>query len=127
MSFDWGEYLSLAEELCGRTASGPPVGREAQQRAGVSSAYYAAYILARNHLRDVDGVPIPMHGNAHQFVAARFANDLDPVRSSIGFWLGRLRAARNQCDYDDVIVNLPNLAAHSVARAAQVVADLSRL
>jgi hypothetical protein len=127
MSFNWAEYLSLAESLCGLPVSGPPVGTEAMQRASVSRAYYAAYILARNHLRDVDGVRVPRGQNPHQFVAARFANHPDPMRASIGQHLDRLRTARNQCDYDDVVPNLPGLAIGAAARANQVIADLARL
>jgi hypothetical protein len=127
MSFDWAEYLSLAQQLCSRPVSGPPVGTEAQQRAGVSRAYYAAYIMARNHLRDNDGILVPPHAGSHHFVAAQYANDPDPVRANIGYWLSRLHAARNRCDYDDVVVNLPNLALWSLRRAAQVIADVARL
>jgi len=127
VSFDWGEYLSLAEDLHGMPISGPPVGTEARQRASVSRAYYAAYILARNHLRDVDRVRIPRGQNPHQFVAVRYAHDPDPVRARIGQELTRLRTVRNMCDYDDIVVNLVNLAATSVARARQIIADLARL
>ena len=127
MSFDWAEYLSLAEELCAVPVTGPVVGTEAQQRASVSRAYYAAFILARNHLRDNDGDHIPSHGGVHQFVAAQFSNHPDPVRSGIGYLLTRLRMARNQCDYDDVVVGLQNLAIWSVTRSGQIVADLARL
>ena len=127
MSFDWSEYLSLAEELNGSRVSGPPVGSEAQQRSSVSRAYYAAFILARNRLRDVDHVPIPYSGSAHVFVARRYARDSDPRRVQIGLRLGRLRTDRNMCDYDDVVVNAPNLAIQSLARARRIIADLAQL
>lgn len=127
MSFNWAEYLSLAEDLSGLPASGPPIGTEARQRASVSRAYYAAFILARNHLRDAGGVRTPWGQNAHQFVATQFANNPDPVRVNIGQELARLRTARNRCDYDDVVPNLPGLAVRAVARAAQIIAELARL
>lgn len=127
MSFDWAEYLSLAEQLCSMPVSGPPVGTEAQQRAGVSRAYYAAYTLARNRLRYVDGVHIPQQASSHLFVVAHYSNNTDPIRSGIGFELTRLRRARNQCDYDDVVPGLAALAFLSLASAAQIVADLARL
>jgi hypothetical protein len=127
MSFDWAEYLSLAEGLCSFPVTGPPVGVEAQQRAGVSRAYYAAFILARNHLRDIDGVRIPRSVNAHRFVADQYADHPDPVRSRIGQELVRLRTARNRCDYDDVIPNLPGLVGLAFVSASQILADLDRL
>lgn len=127
MSFDWAEYLSLAENLCAVPISGPPIGREAQWRAGVSRAYYAAFILARNHLRDVDQIHFPPHVNMHQFIAAQYTNHPDPVRQSIGSALRRLRRARNECDYDDVALNLPGLIPGALVWAEQIVADLARL
>ena len=127
MSFDWAEYLSLAEDLAGVTVSGPPFGVEARQRSCVSRAYYAAFILARNYLRDVDQIPVPRSGAAHVFVAMTFQNHTDPRRTRIGSRLRRLRDDRNRCDYDDVVVNLVNLAAASVVRARQIVADLAQL
>jgi hypothetical protein len=127
MGFDWGEFLSLAEQLNGESVSGPPISFEAQQRSSVSRAYYAAFILARNRLRDVDRVPIPQAGTAHLFVAQRYEYDPDPVRAQIGVLLSRLRRARNLCDYDDAVVDLPRLSRRSVRRATQVIADLAQL
>ena len=127
MRFDWAEYLSLAEDLCGVTVSGPPIGIEAQQRSSVSRAYYAAFILARNRLRDVDHISVPRTGSAHIFVAQHYEYDPDPRRAQIGFSLRRLRAARHMCDYDDVVPHLSAFALAELARAAQIVADLARL
>ena len=127
MSFNWAEYLSVAEELYGMLVSGPPAGTEARQRAAVSRAYYAAYVLARNRLRDVDGIPIPTKGNPHTFVAASDTQDSDMRRAQIGIELGRLRVGRNRCDYDDVVAQLPTLTHRSLARATQILTDLGRL
>src|SRR5215216_3164809 len=110
MSFDWTEYLSLAEALQGVPVSGPPVGIEAEQRASVSRAYYSAFILARNRLRDVDLVHIPRTGAAHVFVAQRYEFDPDPRRMHIGILLSRLRSIRNNCDDDDRVPRLPGLS-----------------
>jgi hypothetical protein len=127
MSFDWAEYLSLAEGLCGAAVSGSPVGSEAQQRSSVSRAYYAAFILARNHLRDVDLIPIPKTGQAHVLVAQTYEFAPDPRRIQIGVQLRRLRTDRNICDYDDTVAGLPSLALQSVTRARLIIADLARL
>ena len=127
MSFDWAEYLSLAEELQGVSVTGPPVGIEAERRASVSRAYYSAFILARNHLRDVDHVPIPHSGGAHTFVFQHYRYHSDPRRVRIGFLLVRLRNARNACDYDDLVPHLPVLSRRALGWAAQVIADLGRL
>lgn len=127
MSFDWAEYLSLAEELQGVPVSDPPVGIEAEQRASVSRAYYSAFILARNRLRDVDRVPIPRSAGVHIFVSQRYEYHPDPRRAQIGILLVRLRTARNTCDYDDTVPRLPLLSRQALGWAAQVVADLAQL
>lgn len=50
MSFDWSEYLNVAKELAGVETSA--ASQEAKLRAAITRAYYAAFIKARNHLRD---------------------------------------------------------------------------
>jgi hypothetical protein len=127
VSFDWGEYLSLAEDLGGELITGRPFGLEALQRSSVSRAYYAAFILARNRLRDVDKISIPRSGTVHIFVARTYENHTDPRRRRIGSQLHRLRDDRNRCDYDDTVVNLSNLMIASVTRARRIIADLARL
>jgi hypothetical protein len=76
MSFNWAEYLSLAEALCGIPVSGPVAGREAQRlklRDG------AAPFRSLGH---VSVVPPP-----YQFVPLIMALRLDPVRLLLALWL----------------------------------------
>ena len=127
MSLDWAEYLSIAESLCGTPVSGPPIGSEAQQRAGVSRASYAAFVSARNQLRDADTVSIPSSGNPHRFVASHYTDSAVPRRAQIGIELDRIRLPRNRCDYDDIINHLPALTRRSLAGAVQILAALRRL
>ncbi|MSQ14690.1 MAG: hypothetical protein EXR50_02360 [Dehalococcoidia bacterium] len=127
MSFNWSEYLSVAEGLCGLIVSGPIAGIEAQQRTGVSRAYYAGYISARNYLRDVEHIQIPTRVDAHTLVANHYQNNSDSVRAQIGIDLSRLRVARNRCDYDDVVSQLPALTRRSLIQAAQILDNLRKL
>jgi hypothetical protein len=127
MSFDWNEYLSIAEALCGMPITGAPAGSEARHRTAVSRAYYAGFISARNHLRGVDRVEAPLRVSPHAFVPAYFMDGSDPRRENIGRELLRLRTARNRCDYEDVVPQLAVLARISVARAIQVLSDLREL
>ena len=127
MSFNWTEYLSVAEGLCGVVVTGPLASTEAHLRAGVSRAYNAGFVSARNRLRDVDGVAIPYNVNPHRFVADQFKNDNDLRRIQIGIELDRLRVARNRCDYNDVVGQLPLLTRRSLTRAAQILAGLAHL
>ncbi len=48
MSFNWSEYLNLAQELAGRSTE--PPNQEARLRSSISRAYYAAFCKARNYL-----------------------------------------------------------------------------
>ena len=127
MSFDWAEYLSIAEALSGLSVSGPAAGIEARQRAAVSRAYYAAFASARNRLRDQEGIASPVNRNPHLFVANEYEKDPDLGRRQIGITLRQLRLDRNRCDYDDVLENLPLLTQRSLTGAARVLAGLARL
>ena len=127
MGFNWAEYLSIAEGVCGMPVSGPSAGAEAQQRAAVSRAYYAAFVSSRNRLRDLDGIMIPPNRNPHQFVASQYQTHPDPGWSQIGVELHRLRLDRNRCDYEDVVDNLPRMTQRSLDGAARVLAALGQL
>jgi len=125
MSFEWLEYLRLAQEL---TQSKRGVAsREAKLRSAVSRAYYAAFIKARNHLRDEEGYNIPDVQDAHYLVRAKFFRSSDHIRRRIGQHLHRLRTYRNQADYNDVFPGLPSIARTCLKLAQEVIADLDQL
>ena len=48
MSFDWHQYLDLAQELAGQQQK--PSTEDARLRSAASRAYYGAYCAARNKL-----------------------------------------------------------------------------
>lgn len=77
MSFDWLEYLNLAQELAGQATK--PSSQEAKLRSAVSRAYYAAFCEARNHLRG-EGHSIPRF-NPHRYVIDQFLDSPDRVRN----------------------------------------------
>src|SRR4051794_32933829 len=104
MSFNWLEFLNLAEELAGN--SNGSSSQEAKLRSAISRAYYAAFITARNYLRDTEGIRLPFNKDVHIFVQNQFKYNSDKNRQKIGQWLGILRVTRNQADYDDVIKRL---------------------
>ena len=127
MTFDWAEYARLAESLLSSGAVLDQSAREARQRSAVSRAYYAAFILARNRLRDVDQVAIPVAANPHQFVSNAYLRHPDARRGQIGADLRRLRIDRNRCDYDDAVAGLDLLAGRSLRLAAHVLATIDQL
>ncbi len=54
MSFEWSEYLNVAQELIEQAKKASY--QEAKVRAAISRAYYAAFGAARNHLRYKDKI-----------------------------------------------------------------------
>jgi uncharacterized protein (UPF0332 family) len=127
VSFDWSEYLLLAEELCDERPDRGTAGTEARRRTAVSRAYYAAFLSARNRLRDADGVVDQGILRSHRRMAAEFEHDGDVQRRLIGIALSRLRANRVACDYDDAIDGLEALAAAGIFRAKAILTGLGRL
>lgn len=127
MSFDWSQYLRLAEELALQGTAGSS--QEAKWRSSVSRSYYAAFCIARNHLRDVDGIDIPPK-DTHKFVQDTFKNSGDMKRREIGTCLDRLRVKRNNTDYDDVVDItrwLPLHTAMAIKTSQQVISDVAAL
>lgn len=125
MSFDWVEYLDLAQELAGHA----PIftSQEAKSRAAISRAYYAAFCKSRNHLRDADHRPVPRSAQAHTYVRKEFDQSADKVRKGLAKNLERLRIKRNAADCDDAVVNLPSETTFALTLAQKVISDLSTL
>ncbi len=125
MTFDWAEYLNLAQELAGRATT--PSTREARMRSAVSRAYYAAFCKARNQLRDGGDREIPSTGEAHPYVWNKFQSRSEPLCRKIGQNGNRLRRKRRAADYDDAISNLPSLALTALAESEQIISALRTL
>jgi hypothetical protein len=119
--FNWAEYLDQALRL----AAG---GDEAGYRSAISRAYYSAFGLARRRLRDVERLPVPDTGRAHDYVWRIFASSTpDVARVAIGAGGRRLRNRRRLADYEDVVADLPLLSSESLAEAKRVIAMLVAL
>lgn len=125
MSFDWSEYLRFAEHLT--EGDGTPPAREAQLRSAVSRAYYAAFHLSLNHLRDHQQVQVPEKGNIHRWVIEQFTDSVDAAHRVVGANLDRLRDHRNEADYEDLMEGLTELAAGDVLLAGKILQRLAGL
>lgn len=125
MTFDWSEYLKLAQELAGQAVS--PANEEAKLRSSVSRAYYAAFCKARNYLRDIEGHLIPATPEGHAYVRDEFKSSPNRLRRKIGDDLDRLRIRRNRVDYEDSVTGLPSTATMSLKSAQYVISALSIL
>ncbi|MFZ2420001.1 MAG: hypothetical protein WBD79_11930 [Anaerolineae bacterium] len=126
MSFDWADYLKLAEALTRDPSSPGP--EEASLRTAISRAYYAAYRSASN-LAASRGELVPAGlASDHGLVINHFRYAADPVRQKIGAGLSRLRGNRNKADYDDVLSGRPAATAQSsVTLARNVLTALGSL
>lgn len=99
MSFDWSEYLTLAQELASKATNSAI--QEAHLRCAISRAYYAAFCKARNLLDSKDGYKTPRGMNVHWDVVEKFENSSDATRRYVGTLLRNLRSTRNIVDYQD--------------------------
>src|SRR5207248_5650471 len=104
MSFEWSDYLDLAQELARQGAIHSS--REAELRSAISRAYYAAFCKSRNHLRDKEHEILSTGSEAHSQVQDKFVLSKDRRRKQIGENLNRLRTLRNRADYKDQFFKL---------------------
>ena len=132
MRFDWSEYLNLAQELAA-TNSDCSGNREAKLRSAISRAYYSAFCLARNYLRDIEKDPRLFRKNRdineHEYVAKEFIYHPTQMKNmvKIGENLSRLRELRNKADYEDTMFNLPTQAKTALMLAQNIISALSNL
>jgi uncharacterized protein (UPF0332 family) len=127
MSFNWTEFLTLAEALASDPSSpGPP---EAALRSAASRAYYAAFHCAFNIARQEGFVP-KYSGDDHKGVQVHFRKNgpADRVRRKIAKDLGRLYDHRRKADYSDTLGKRPeSLANHAIGMARNVLSQLNSL
>ena len=115
MPFDWKEYLDLALLLQKQSS----ISQEALLRSAVGRAYYAAFCHAQNYACNQLGFVPPTRNRWKNHLLVR-----DHFRklkmTSIANHLDKLRKWRNQCDYDDVVPNIPTLCANAIKRAQKL-------
>lgn len=124
MSFDWLNYLHLARTLAGSGATDP--NGEAELRAAISRAYYAAFCKSRNHLRDIDHKQLSTGSDIHKEVQSKFTMSRDTRRKQIGQNLYRLRRLRNKADYDDQFSNVLSATNLALNFAEEIISDLNK-
>jgi len=100
VSFDWKEYLELAEGLHASPDVPGPV--NASLRAAVSRAYYAALHSARVFAEQEGFHPSDLQ-SIHQSVPRYFRHERTEQGESrkIAKWLDDLRGRRIDADYED--------------------------
>lgn len=141
MKFDWSGYFDLARELATVNTSGSAKVVEAKLRSSISRAYYAAFCLARNYLRDDLGDrelsnPKQSDTNVHWYVIKEFQTlgSRNQKMREIGLDLEKLREKRNMVDYDDVfstsinkLKKLQNEANYCLKLAENIITNINEL
>lgn len=125
MSFDWWQYLNVAKQLAGITTT--TANQEAKFRAAISRAYYAAFLKARNHLRDREGYSIPRTSDAHKYVSDQFNLSSEPLRQLVAEKLVKLRLYRRQADYVDTFPGLSGITQTVLELTEEVILTLNNL
>ena len=110
MSFDWFSYLTLAEYMRDKVDEFP--NQEATYRSVISRAYYAAFCMTRNYVREVDNTEF--HGDDHKVLQNYLKHHPHKTRKKLGSQLQDLHQHRIKADYHD---NLDELAGNKASRA----------
>lgn len=121
MSFDWKEYLNLGLVLHGLQPKN--FKQEAALRSSVSRIYYSCYHLALEYVISNYGyIPVTRHPGENHW---RVRDELRRNRKRfITRKLSDLHQKRKQCDYDDVVVNLPLIVNSSINDAREIMKGL---
>ena len=121
MTFDWSQYLVLAEAL----ATQPD--NEAALRSAVSRAYYAAFCSAREYLLSTNmlfGRRPRRTRLSPRAVWRTYQRDVDRRIAMDG---NRLRELRNLVDYEDVVHDLDNAVRSALSMSRRILASLDEL
>ena len=116
--FDWKDYLLLAKEI---HSSGKSQFREAEDRMIVSRAYYAAFCWARNYACVYQHFVSYSNGADHRRLIDHFKTR-NPYRVAPN--LEKLLGWRTQCDYQDVVKELPFIIDDALSISQLIIDDL---
>ncbi|MDB9457712.1 HEPN domain-containing protein [Dolichospermum circinale CS-1225] len=134
MKFDWSNYLEVAETLYNEVISTSNQANsasinEAKVRSCISRAYYSAFCLTRNYLRDFEGYSNlkTLKFNVHNYVIEELRNSKKRDFNKLGIILERLREYRVEVDYQDMVsFNLISKAKIAIVDAKKVVQLLQK-
>jgi len=135
MKFDWSNYLEVAETLYNEVIStsiqvNSASINEAKVRSCISRAYYSAFCLTRNYLRDFEGYSNlkTLKFSVHNYVIEELGNSKKRDFNKLRIILERLREYRVEVDYQDMVsFNLISKAKIAIVDAKKVVQLLQKL
>lgn len=131
MTFDWSNYLDLAKFLLQPRPNGAEdLLAEARLRAAISRAYYAAFGVALAFAVSIDSDRLLVADNKHALLISWYGQRQRVKRdcATISQKLRKLRADRNQADYDAApISSIAKKAAEVVLQAEMVIRTVQGL
>ena len=119
MSFDWNNFLVLAEELGQR-------GDEAAKRTAISRAYYFIFNLA--YARAENNGSVFVAGDRHSQCWRKYMSAPDPACRELGNVGDRMKGRRISADYEPTTkVRLEDEVRRALEEARQFRMDLTAL
>jgi hypothetical protein len=118
-TFDWSDYLKLAEELAKRR-------EEYCLRTAISRSYYYVYHLARKRIID-NGFIIVRGGDSHKQVWEKFDGSPEFDCKKLYQLAKRLKDKRQQADYDQVFPRIQDELPEVLQMTRKFAADLAKL
>jgi uncharacterized protein (UPF0332 family) len=116
MSFHWGMYLQLAQQLAGSPD-------ESAHRTAISRAYYSAYHAANDCLQTNKVATNPQRGS-HERVWNVYIKSSQPACIRIGNFGFRLKNARVEADYRAAKPPSPTLLQRSLQDAQSIITSV---
>jgi uncharacterized protein (UPF0332 family) len=114
MSFNWGLYLQLAQQLAGSVG-------EPAHRTAISRAYYSAYHAVDDYLK-ANNIATDLQRGSHERVWSVYVKSSQPACKQIGNFGFRLKNARVGADYYPTPAPSASLLQRSLQDAQTIIA-----
>ena len=120
MSFDWKDYIKLAEKLQEEPDKNSI--EEAYYRSIISRSYYGVFCISRIKAGLESYRPRPRTGDpgVHEKVISYYKNSNRPEKKLVGKFLDDLRRERNDADYNGNKIVGKALAERAISKAKKV-------
>lgn len=119
MSFDWRGYLEFAEKAYDTVSVFP--NPEAVYRCVASRAYYAVFCLARDLIKQKDGMVFTV--NVHKELQMYLKAHRHQTRARLGVRLENLHQLRLNADYDGILKQEAQYLAGAALKMAKRIED----
>ena len=125
MSFDWTDYLVVANKLVSMAADRKLA--EGYYRTAISRAYYAAFNKAKEALPPSHLHNLPKNADVHVRVRQTYEGGSTPNEKQIGDDLDTLRIARNLADYNPAWTDARKQCYAELRKAKRIIGRLGNI